>query len=99
MKSKNFNTTKKNAFEVCKKTLTEFECEILDSDFSLGTIESKRVGGLLSFGHNISVVVKTCDKGKIEISVSSKSVGIQIIDWGTNLENENELIELISNSF
>lgn len=99
MKSKSFNTTKKTAFEVCKKTLTDFECEILSSDFSSGTIEAKRGGGLFSYGHTITVVVKTGDNGKTKISVSSNSVGVQIIDWGTNSENENELIELISNSF
>jgi hypothetical protein len=99
MKSKSFNTTKKTAFEVCKKTLKNFECEILSSDFTSGTIEAKRGGGLLSYGHNITVAVRTSDNGKIKISVSSNSVGVQIIDWGTNSENENELIELLSNSF
>jgi hypothetical protein len=99
MKSKSFNTTKKTAFEVCKRSLIDFECEILSSDFYAGTIEAKRGGGLLSYGHNISVVVKTNNNGKIKISVSSNSVGVQIIGWGTNSENENGLIRLISSSF
>jgi hypothetical protein len=82
MKSKSFNTTKKRAFEVCKRTLTGFECEILSYDFYSGTIDAKRGGGLLSYGHNISVIVKTCHSGKIKVSVSSNLVGVQIIDWG-----------------
>lgn len=85
-------------FNACERTLTEFECKILSSDFSSGKIEAKRGGGLLSYGHNISISVKAGNNGKIKISVSSNSVGIQIIDWGTNSENENKLIELISNS-
>lgn len=32
MKSKSFNTTKKTAFEVCKKTLMDFECDILSKE-------------------------------------------------------------------
>lgn len=99
MKSKSFNTTKKTAFEVCKKALKDFECEIVSSDITSGTIEAKKGGGLLSYGHKISVAVKTIDSGKIKVSVSSNSVGVQIIDWGTNSENEDELIELITNSF
>jgi len=99
MKSKSFKTTKKTAFGVCKKTLADFECEILSSDFTAGTIEAKRGGGLLSYGHLINVVVNTSDSGKIKVAVSSNSVGVQIIDWGTNSENENELIDLITNSF
>ena len=98
MKSKSFNTSKKTAFEVCKETLNDFECEIISANFSKGTIDAKRGGGLLSYGHTISVVVNSSENGKIKISVSSNSVGVQIIDWGTNSMNEDELIELITNS-
>lgn len=98
MKSKNFNVTKNRAFEVCKKTLKDFECAIISTDFSSGTINAKKGGGLLSFGHEITVNFRNDNKENLKISVSSNSVGVQIIDWGTNTENENELIELISNS-
>jgi hypothetical protein len=98
MKSKSFSTTKKTAFEVCKRTLYDLDCDIISTDLSSGTIEAKKGGGLLSYGHKIRIVVKTIETGKIKISVSSNSVGVQIIDWGTNSENEDELIELITNS-
>lgn len=99
MKNKSFNTSKKTAFEVCKKALKDFECEILFSDFSSGKIKAKKSGGLLSYGHSINIAVNSTNNGKVKVSVVSNSVGIQIIDWGTNSDNEHELIELIRNSF
>lgn len=99
MKSKIFDTNKKIVFEVCKKALYDFECEIVSSDITSGTIKAKRGGGILSYGHNIIVSITTINNGIINVTVSSNSIGIQILDWGTNSENENELIELISKSF
>ena len=81
-----------------KKTLNDFECDIISTDLLSGIINAKKGGGLLSFGHEIMVTIQTNDNKKLKISVSSNSVGVQIIDWGTNTENENDLIELITNS-
>lgn len=97
MKSKSFNATKKTAFEVCKRTLYDLDCDIISTDLLSGTIEAKKRGGLLSYGNKINIVVKSINTGKIKVSVSSNSIGVQIIDWGTNSENENKLIELITN--
>lgn len=98
MKSENFNTTKQTAFDTCKKVLIGSNCKIISSDFATGEIEAKKSGNFLSYGHKLRIAVETTDSGKTKISVSSSSVSIQIIDWGTNSNNENELIELISNS-
>jgi hypothetical protein len=80
MKSKSFRTTKKLAFEACKKALHEFECEIVSFNFSSGIIESKKSGGLFSYGHEIRLTVGTSQAGKVNVSVSSNSIGIQIFD-------------------
>ncbi|MEN9337469.1 MAG: hypothetical protein RLZZ500_2456 [Bacteroidota bacterium] len=98
MKSKSFNITKLNAFDTCKKVLNECDYTIISSDFSNGEIEAKKGGNFLSYGHKLIITIKSTDSGKAKISVSSSSIGIQIIDWGTNAENEDELIDLISNS-
>jgi len=98
MKSKNFNTTKQTAFDTCKKVLIGSNCNIISSDFATGKIEAKKSSSFLSYGHILSVAVETTVSGKTKISISSSSVGIQIIDWGTNSNNEDELFELISNS-
>lgn len=98
MKSKTINITKKVAFEICKKVLRDFECDIVSTDFSSGIINAKKGGSLLSFGHEITVTFLNDNKQNLKISVSSNTIGGQIIDWGTNTDNENELIELISNS-
>lgn len=97
MRSKSLTVTKKTAFEICKKALKEFECEIVNSDFSEGIIEAKKKGNLFSFGHRIYVSIKIIDYDKVNLSVSSNSVGIQLIDWGTNSENEDELMKTIAN--
>lgn len=98
MKNKSFNITKRTAFETCIKVLNECDCTIISSDFSAGEIEAKKGGNFLSYGHKLIIAIKSTDSGKTKISVSSSSVGVQIIDWGTNSDNEDELIDLISNS-
>jgi hypothetical protein len=100
MKSISFgaSTSKRSAFEVCKKVLHDFADNIISSDFSTGIIEANKDGNLLSYGHKISLSITANEKGKIEISVTSHSVGLQLIDWGTNSENEDKLITLIENA-
>lgn len=98
MKSKSFNITKQTAFETCKKVLNESDCTIISTNFTTGEIEAKKGGNFLSYGHKLIITIKSINSSKIKISISSSSVGVQIIDWGTNADNEDELIGLISNS-
>ncbi len=95
----NLNLSKEKAFDVCRNALNIFECEITENDLSSGEICAKKSGGFLSYGHKIIVNLNNVEHHKTKISVSSNSIGVQIIDWGTNSENEVELIKLIiSNS-
>lgn len=98
MKSKSFSTTKRDVFDACKEALDEFECDLISSNFQRGEIVAKKSGGILSYGHKINLAIKKNNTGKIKVSVSSTSVGVQIVDWGTNTENEEELLEIISDS-
>lgn len=98
MKEEVIYTTKEDAFRICKKALKEYNCDIVNSDFALGEINAKKEGSFFSYGHEINVNIKTIENDKIEIAVSSNSVGIQIIDWGTNSENEEKIIDIITKS-
>lgn len=98
MKSKSFNTTKRAAYDACKEALEEFECELISSNFQSGEIVAKKPGGLLSYGHNIYLHIKKNITGKIKITVFSTSIGVQLVDWGTNSVNEKEFLEIISDS-
>ncbi|MCU0361473.1 MAG: hypothetical protein MUF75_12315 [Bacteroidia bacterium] len=97
MKSKILAESKKSVFDVCKKVLKDFDCELISSQYEAGTIQAKRGGGLLTYGHRITVKLEEIKNGKIKISVTSTTVGIQLIDWGTNSDNENEILEEIAN--
>lgn len=97
MKYVNLNLSKDKAFDVCKNALNIFECEIIENNFSTGEIYAQKGGGFLSYGHKITINLSSLEIHKTKISISSNSIGIQIFDWGTNSENESEIIKLITN--
>lgn len=92
-----FDISKNSAFTVCKKALKEFNCDLVKSNYSTGIIEAEKGSSLLSFGSKIIISLKPSGNEKIKISIKSSSLGIQIIDWGTNSENEVRIIDIIAN--
>ncbi|NEW79876.1 MAG: hypothetical protein GZ086_10735 [Gelidibacter sp.] len=55
-------------------------------------------GSFFSYGQSIEIKVEDAEKGKSEIVFISNSVGIQIIYWRTNTDNENEIAQRIKDS-
>ena len=96
MRSRRFQVTKGLAFDTCKKALRTFDCEITSSDINVGEIEAKKGGNFLSFGHKLKVTIKETKGNGLRISVFSNSVGPQVIDWGTNSDNEEKLLKIIT---
>lgn len=96
MESKIFEKSKHEAFDICKKVLDEYDCYVNLSCFESGIIEAKKSGNLLTYGHKIKIMFDVVDYYKVKISVTSNLIGIQIIDWGTNTDNENEIIKKIT---
>ncbi len=95
MKSKYFSTSKRRAFDACLTALRQLECPVKSADYSNGLIEAEKKGGLLSYGHAIEITVKATESARTKVSVTSSSVGVQVIDWGTNSNNEDEIISAI----
>jgi hypothetical protein len=91
LKTFRHNTDRKTAFNACKKALTDLECNISLASFEQGDIEAKKPGGLLSYGNKITIEVNST-----ELHVISDTLGIQLIDWGTNTENEDKIIQSIA---
>jgi len=79
-------------FEGCLFALEELECDVKSENFSSGKISASMSGGLLSYGHKLEITIKTTDNNRTKVSVTSSSVGIQVIDWGTNSDNEDEFM-------
>lgn len=46
MKNIVLDSSKKFAFELCKKTLLEFDCKIIESNLKLGKITAKKSGDI-----------------------------------------------------
>ena len=95
MKTKSFSSPKRSIFDACLKALKKLDCRVTAEDYREGSIKAEKGGGLLSYGHVIEVTVKSTEAEKVKVSVKSDSVGIQVIDWGTNSENEAKIIEAI----
>lgn len=96
MKQEYLIATKNKTFETCKKVLNDLNYSIVYENYHLGEIQAEKGGAILTFGHKIIIEIKKYNEITTTIFVKSNTIGIQIIDWGTNKENENELIELIS---
>ena len=96
MKSKSFSISKQIVYDVCLTALEQLKCQIVSKDFNSGVIKAKKGGNLLSYGHTIDISIKTTAPQKTEINITSKSVGIQVIDWGTNSKNEEDIIQSIA---
>ena len=98
MKSKSFPLSKRAVFNACLAALKELHCDVESEDYHGGVIKASKQGGLLSYGHRINITVKTTDSEKTRIRVTSECTGIQVVDWGTNSENEVQIVETIASA-
>ena len=98
MKSKSFSKKRGIVFNECLTVLDRQECNVEFNDFNIGKIMASKPGGILSYGHNLEIIVKTSDNNKTKVSVTSSSMGIQVIDWGTNSSNEEDFITELTNA-
>ena len=81
------------------QVLNSLECEIISKDFQTGKIKAEKGASLLSFGHSIEIIIDQVNNTNTNISIYSDSLGIQLVDWGTNSDNENEIIDLLTQNF
>ncbi len=96
MVSKKYSGSQKAIYNSCKKALDKLGYKIISDNVRQGTIKAKKKSSFFSFGNNISINVSPKNDNEIELLIKSESIGIQIIDWGTNSEIENDLIQLVS---
>ncbi len=92
MKQATFHTSKSQLITAIKKAAKELDLEIEENN----TNETVLFHG----GGILSLTVKIVQNGidKIKVSISSKSAAqVQIIDWGTNDNLENDLMTELKN--
>jgi hypothetical protein len=93
MKQATIHHSKKKVFEAVKEAAAKLDLEIRDASSANGRLSLYSRGGLLSFGNKIDVEIKIADTTKSIVKVSSQSAAaIQVIDWGTNRDLEEEII-------
>lgn len=96
MKQATFHTSKNQLITAIKKAANELELDIEENNPN--EIILFHGGGLLSFGNRITVKIAQSGNDKIKVSISSKSAAqVQIIDWGTNDNLENDLMTELKN--
>lgn len=96
MKQATFHTSKSQLISAIKKAANELDLEIEENNSN--EIVLLHSGGLLSFGSRITVKIAQSENDNIKVSISSKSAAqVQIIDWGTNDNLENDLMTELKN--
>jgi isopentenyl phosphate kinase len=96
MKQATFHTSKSQLITAIKKAAKELDLEIEENNTN--EIVLFHGGGILSFGNRIRIKFTQSGYDKIKVSISSKSaVQVQIIDWGTNDNLENDLMTELKN--
>jgi isopentenyl phosphate kinase len=96
MKQATFHTSKSQLITAIKKAAKELDLEIEENNTNETVLFHG--GGILSFGNRITVKIVQNGIDKIKVSISSKSAAqVQIIDWGTNDNLENDLMTELKN--
>jgi len=96
MQSLKIHNSKKETFELVKKAAKKIGLVLEDESISKGLLCLYSDGNFFSFGNKIDVMISTNMQSDCLINVSSRSSAkLQIIDWGTNDELEQLLIEEI----
>lgn len=99
MRQEILNFPKEHIFEACLSILDKHnDYTIFYKNISLGLIEAKKSLSLLSFGHDLKVEIKAIDKQTSQLNITSTTIGLQIFDWGTNSDNEYEIITTVLNT-
>lgn len=96
MRRKKYKATMAILVKAAEKALVKMDGSITLMDQRKGIIDADIPGGILSYGHRVRITIKpTIDKMNT-VSVVSKSTGIQIVDWGSNSNTEDEVLKKIN---
>lgn len=93
-----YKTNKQSIFHRCIEALKSINARDINKFLDEGYISAKLSGTFFAFGYDIKIAIESCAKNSYKVVVSSKCIGIQIIDWGTNKEIEENLIKKITSS-
>ena len=93
---KTFNTQYSDGFNAAKKALKVLGFTLEYSDKKSGLIQASSSSSFLSWGEDIQIKISEInfEKTKIEVRSSSKA---QLISWGKNSTNEEDIIQEIKN--
>jgi hypothetical protein len=96
MRRRKFKHSKKTLLIAAEKAIKKLNGEIVHVDHDKGIMDADIPGNLLTYGHEVRITVKPTPDKMNSVSVTSKSMGIQIIDWGTNANTEEDIIKKIN---
>lgn len=92
MKTSTFHASKKDVFDAVKKACGLLELSVTNQDLNSGRLKIKHEGSFLSFGNTIIVSIGRRETKTILKVASRSSTLVQLIDWGTNRELEENII-------
>ena len=91
MKSKDFEYTYNRVFHSAKRALNKLSMTIEEVDEKRGTIKASTKTSFFGWGEDVSLIFKDLgNKTSVVVQSSSPS---QIITWGKNEVNEDQVLE------
>lgn len=94
MISEKIEISNRDLFDALKDVLGELNISITDASFNKGVIVGKTKASFLSWGETISIKLTPIDSCITMVEIESSS-NAQLIDWGTNSKNENDILNKI----
>jgi hypothetical protein len=93
MQTLNIKHSKRDTIKLIKQAALNIGLGIEKESFVSGRLDLIHNGSFFSFGNKIEVIVSTFDNSKCLIKINSRSSAmLQILDWGTNREIEEQLM-------
>lgn len=93
---KTYNSQFLNVFNAAKKAIKNLGFNLQYSSRVDGLIEASSSGSFLSWGEDIQIKIEANGNHKTRVEVNSTSKA-QLFSWGTNDENEKNILEEIKN--
>lgn len=87
-----FSNSPEEIFSSCVSVLQELDFSIIESDLDTGKIIADKSINLLTYGHRVEIQI---DQDS-QLTIDSRSKGIQLIDWGTNNSIKADILTNLS---
>jgi len=86
-------TTKRDVYGAVEEALIRLEYAVVDHDYKLGYILAQKQLSRFAFAREIIIDIHPTGDGAMRMVVNMRSIGIQIVNWESNKQCEQQLVD------